>query len=226
MVVSAKIGTRRSIEWGTTNNKQYLLSQTGNRRFWPLETGKINIEALTLDRKQLLGEAATYEATGESITLDEKLWGDAREAQELRRVADPWEDILNHMPDSVTVQEGGYQTRTETVIHRAGDGSERVASADVLLHVLRISAAQQNSGHGQRLAQAMARVGWNRNKSGLVTINGRSVRGYVRPDGTLPIGSSLKDEMNTNQLGDIGAHAAMAPDGEGTNLPDKEGSPN
>ena len=30
---------RRSIEWGTTNNDQYLLSQTGNRRIWPLKTG-------------------------------------------------------------------------------------------------------------------------------------------------------------------------------------------
>jgi hypothetical protein len=33
---------RRSIEWGTTNNDEYLLAQTGNRRFWPLKTGKIN----------------------------------------------------------------------------------------------------------------------------------------------------------------------------------------
>lgn len=80
---------RRSIEWGTTNNKEYLLSQTGNRRFGPLETGKIDIEALKVDREHLLGEAATYEAAGESITLDQHLWGDAREAQEQRRVADP-----------------------------------------------------------------------------------------------------------------------------------------
>jgi hypothetical protein len=39
---------RRSIEWGTTNNNEYLLSQTVNRRFWPLAVGKINIEALSV----------------------------------------------------------------------------------------------------------------------------------------------------------------------------------
>ena len=89
---------RRSIEWGTTNNQEYLLSQTGNRRFWPLETGVIDLEALKRDREQLLGEAATYEADGESITLDPSLWGDAREAQEQRRVADPWEDLLRYRP--------------------------------------------------------------------------------------------------------------------------------
>src|SRR5262249_45577714 len=85
---------RRSIEWGTTNTKQYLLSQTGNRRFWPLETGKIDLAALIRDREQLLGEAATYEADGESIVLDKNLWKDAETAQEQRRVVDPWEDIL------------------------------------------------------------------------------------------------------------------------------------
>src|SRR5207253_5402351 len=92
---------RRSIEWGTTNNNEYLLSQTGNRRFWPLKTGRIDIEALRRDREQLLGEAAAYEAAGESVILDQKLWADAREAQEQRRVIDPWEDILGTMPDSI-----------------------------------------------------------------------------------------------------------------------------
>jgi predicted P-loop ATPase len=157
---------RCSIEWGTTNNNEYLLSQTGNRRFWPLETGKIDIEALKREREQLLGEAATYEATGESITLEEELWGDARAAQEQRRVADPWEDILTHMPDH---------------IHKSGDGYERVASADVLTRVLDIPKAQQTSAHGQRLAHAMKHVGWNRNRGGRVTIDGVAVRGYIRP---------------------------------------------
>jgi predicted P-loop ATPase len=158
---------RRSIEWGTTNNTEYLLSQTGNRRFWPLKTGKIDIEALRRDREQLLGEAATYEAAGESITLDPSVWGDARDAQEQRRVKDPWEDLLNDMDDYV--------------IRRAGDGYERVASADVLTNVLQIPRAQQTSAYAQRLAHAMERVGWKRNPSGRVTINGATVRGYIRP---------------------------------------------
>ena len=159
---------RRSIEWGTTNNKEYLQSQTGNRRFWPLETGKIDAEALIRDREQLLGEAATCEAAGESIELDERLWGDARDAQEQRRVVDPWEDILANMPDDV--------------IHKSGDGYERVASADVLEHVLEIPKAQQTSMHGRRLADAMERVGWDRPPTGRLSINGRQARGYVRQE--------------------------------------------
>ena len=171
---------RRSIEWGTTNNKQYLLSQTGNRRFWPLETGMIDIEALKRDRDQLLGEAAAYEATGECITLDPSLWGDAREVQEQRRVADAWEDLLDPIPDSVEVNEDKYSTRTVTIIHKSGDGYERVASADVLTSVLQVPKAQQTSAHAQRLAHAMEHLGWDRNPAGKVTINGVPVRGYIR----------------------------------------------
>jgi predicted P-loop ATPase len=159
---------RRSIEWGTTNNNEYLLSQTGNRRFWPLETGKIDIAALKREREQLLGEAATYESAGESVTLNEKLWGDARDAQEQRRVADPWEDILTHMSNH------------DHLIHRSGDGYERVASADVLTRVLDIPKAQQTSAHGQRLANAMKHAGWDRNPGGRVTIDGNPMRGYIR----------------------------------------------
>ena len=169
--------SRRSIEWGTTNNKEYLLSQTGNRRFWPLETGKIEIEALIRDRGQLLGEAATYETAGESITLDESLWADARDVQEQRRVPDPWEDILDHMPDNVTTALDGIVT----IVHKSGDGYQRVASADVLTYVLQIPKAQQASSHAQRLAHAMEHVGWRRNRGGRVTINGTPARGYIRP---------------------------------------------
>ena len=154
---------RRSIEWGTTNNDQYLLSQTGNRRFWPLKTGHIDIEALRRDREHLLGEAAAYEAAGENITLDPSLWEDARQAQEQRRVVDPWEDILVNLPDTVNIQER-YETRSLKIVHRSGDGFERVASADVLEHVLGIPRGQQTSAHGQRLAKAMEHAGWGRNR--------------------------------------------------------------
>ena len=157
---------RRSIEWGTINQDVYLLRQTGNRRWWPLKTTRIDIEAVIRDRAQLLGEAATYEADGASIVLDEKLWGDATKAQEQRRIPDPWEDILADMPSKV--------------IHKSDDGFERVASADVLLNVLLILAERQTSGHGQRLSLVMKQLGWERNESGLVTINGHVRRGYVR----------------------------------------------
>jgi predicted P-loop ATPase len=159
---------RRSIEWATTNNEAYLLSQTGNRRWWPLKTGKLDIEALKRDRDQLLGEAATYEAAGERIGLNESLWSDARNVQEQRRVTDPWEDALANVD--------GYSD----IVHKLGDGFERVFSSDLLAHVLQIPRAQQTSQHSQRLAHAMKHVGWGRSENGRITIGGVTLRGYVR----------------------------------------------
>jgi predicted P-loop ATPase len=161
---------RRSVEWATTNNETYLLSQTGNRRWWTLKTGKIDIEALRRDREQLLGEAAKFEAAGEDIGLDESLWGDARNAQEQRRVTDPWEDNLADLDGDLHF------------VHRLGDGFERVFTADILTNMLQIPAAQQTSQHTQRLAHAMQHAGWGRTDSGRITIAGVTKRGYIRPD--------------------------------------------
>jgi len=76
---------RHSIEVGTTNSSEYLQSQTGNRRFWPLRVLKsIDVEKLKRDRLQLWGEAAHYQSQGESLVLDKALWGKAGQEQEER----------------------------------------------------------------------------------------------------------------------------------------------
>jgi hypothetical protein len=85
---------RQFVVVGTTNHGQYLRDMTGNRRFWPVAVGRIDLELVARDRDQIWAEAAHMEEQGESIRLDRALWEAAGEEQEKRRVTDPWEELL------------------------------------------------------------------------------------------------------------------------------------
>jgi predicted P-loop ATPase len=175
---------RHSIEVGTTNHTEYLQSQSGNRRFWLLTVTKmIDVELLRRDRLQLWGEAARREAAGESIVLDKDLWPEAEIEQEERRVKDPWENIVSNIPERVSLPAPeGKEPTVVQIVHRE-DGFEKVISADLLTHVLRIPVGQQKVSDSMRLATVMRLAGWERDPDRKkLTINGRQVRGFYRKE--------------------------------------------
>jgi predicted P-loop ATPase len=176
---------RHSIEVGTTNADQYLQSQTGNRRFWSLRVLKpIDIDKLGRDRLQLWGEAAHYQSQGESLVLDEALWGTAGIEQEARRTTDPWEDLLRDMPKVAVVREfkdGFWRQEDVQIIYRDEEaGEDRVAAADVLEYLLKIPPGTLQTGHSMRLSTVMRNLGWERPHNGNVTVGSKRLKGYLR----------------------------------------------
>ena len=84
---------RQFVLLATTNQSAYPTDPTGNRRFWPVKLGKIDIDAIERDRDQLWAEAAHYEAQGEAIYVkDDAIRRALRAAQEEREERDVWED--------------------------------------------------------------------------------------------------------------------------------------
>jgi hypothetical protein len=133
---------RQTVFIGTTNEDQYLRDPTGNRRFWPVRTGTIDLEALRRERDQLWAEAASLEAGGVAISLDQALWVEAQVEQEARMEDDPWIDVLSRV---------------------AGDlvsGHERISSNLLLEVKLQIPPERQQQYHLKRLAGAMRKLGW------------------------------------------------------------------
>jgi hypothetical protein len=79
---------------GTTNDKEYLVDDV-NRRMWPVKIKCFDLVALKRDREQIWAEAYQRGVAEEaSITLDPKLWAAAGEAQDARRLRNPFVEIL------------------------------------------------------------------------------------------------------------------------------------
>ncbi len=159
---------RRCIFFATTNGERYLKSQTGNRRFWPVRIGRIDLEALTRDRDQLWAEACCMEATGHSLALPESFWGAARDTQDSRQEEDPWE---------VTLETVKPRHKHPTI---DGQSEEwRLATKVILDQHLQVGPEKQNMGTLKRIAFIMRKLGWH--GPDVMKIGDEIMRGYRKP---------------------------------------------
>jgi len=169
---------RRTIFCATTNEDDYLRDPTGNRRWWPVAIGRIDLDGVARDRDQLWAEAAFAEASAETLALDETLWGAAGIEQRARQEHDPWEDII-----SAWLQECKWKAAKDGWYTRAPDdngGFEfRVASAWLLGEVLGIAKDRQGDAVAKHLAKTMRSLDWDRPTT-TIRIGGAVVRGFVK----------------------------------------------
>ncbi len=144
---------RQCILFGTTNPNLYLQSATGNRRFWPVTTGTVDLDGLRRDRDQLWAEALVRER-GASLVLSPKLWGEAAERQESRRETDPWEDKLS------------------------GLKGKKIPTQNILEGILEIPSDRQTQWMTKRIAHAMRKNGWDGPKT--IRDGNSTYKGYTR----------------------------------------------
>jgi len=93
---SAEDIPRQTVFCGTTNATEYLRDETGNRRFWSVKVGKVDVEGIREQRDQLWAEAIARYRAGESWWIDDdRLLEDAEASQEERRHVDPWVEKID-----------------------------------------------------------------------------------------------------------------------------------
>lgn len=155
---------RQCIFFGTINPGEggYLTDATGNRRYWPVEVTKVDIELIMSRRDQIWAEA--YRA----FLADEPWWLDAeQEKLAMRQVAsrekyDIWDEVL----EAKLIDNGVYTTTLAAALQAIGVPSERM-----------------DDRAKDRVASCLRRLGFEskprkeRDGSG----ERRSVRIYVRP---------------------------------------------
>lgn len=129
---------RRAVFMATTNEKRYLRDATGNRRFWPVRAGQIDLEGLAEARDQLLAEAVHAYRAGEPWYITDQTMQRQAEAEQAARVEDdPWKATI------ASWLTGKDETTTRGI-----------------LEWLEVDTRTQHAGHAKRVAGIMRRLGW------------------------------------------------------------------
>ncbi len=132
---------RQCVFAGTTNANAYLKDETGARRFWPVEVGTIDTEALGRARDQLWAEAVKRYRAGDRWWLDTaELASAAAEAVADRYEGDPWEMLIaNHVA-----------------------GRKGTSVTEILRDAIEKEPSQWTRGDQMRVGRCLTALGWRR----------------------------------------------------------------
>ncbi|MBB5691713.1 P-loop ATPase [Roseomonas alkaliterrae] len=160
---------RQCVFAGTVNPDTYLRDETGNRRFWPLRCGDIDLEGLRRDRDQLWAEAvARYRAGAPWWIEDRALVAEASAAQEARYQGDAWDARIERWLVSerkpVNVGVGHFEDWQERFVPRAKPLTD-VSIGEVLEQALGIEAAKWTKGDQMRVGAYLKAKKWERYKT-------------------------------------------------------------
>jgi predicted P-loop ATPase len=188
----AKDYPRSNVFGGTTNEQEYLIDRSGNRRFWPVRVSVVRIDSLVADRDQLWAEAHYRYSRGDLWYADTPSLRRLCEAQQYDRCAsDPAEAVV-----AAWLQDPRHRTTGDTL---AATGSPvhlpagRPRTVDICVHALGIPIDRIGRGDHMRAADILRQLGFERGR--LESENGVRVRRYTL-HGTALRDDTLRDDIH------------------------------
>jgi len=149
---------RQLVFVGSTNRTEYLIDETGGRRFWGVACSAIDLDLTAARKDQLWAEAARAYHAKEKWWLDsEELLHSAAEAQETRFQADAWEEDI-----VAALEPYNWQSRGEITVSR-------------VLEAIRVETARRDRAAQMRVAACLKRMGYTMR---VARENGVMVRRY------------------------------------------------
>ena len=147
---------------GTVNDQTPFTDPTGNRRFWPVRCGAVDIDALLHDRDLLWAEAYDRFKAGQAWWLETAELNQAATAEQDERY-DPgvWDDVIL---DWVENPKQSYDRAERTPIPLEPFDSEpgRVTVTDILLHAIRKPLDHLTHSDRNQVVRCLSHAGWKR----------------------------------------------------------------
>jgi len=132
---------RQCVFAGTVNHHDYLKDDSGGRRFWPVQCGRIDVGRLEQDRDQLWAEAKAKYAGGAIWWLETAELVEAAEQQQAERYEeDPWSEVIASWAEV----------------------RETVALSEILENCLAKPRSQWTQVDKNRVARCLRRMNWER----------------------------------------------------------------
>jgi len=157
---------RQCVFAGSVNPDTYLRDETGNRRFWPLRCGSIDLDGLRRDRDQLWAEAvARFNAGAPWWLEDRELIAGADVVQEARVQPDAWDTLIDRWlvseKERVNVSFGAYENWQEEYVPRPTPLRD-VSVGEVLEQALCIEPAKWTKADQMRIGTFFKAKKWVR----------------------------------------------------------------
>jgi predicted P-loop ATPase len=157
---------RQCVFAGSVNPDTYLRDETGNRRFWPVRCGTIDLDALRRDRDQLWAEAISRFRAGAVWWLtDPDLIGMAHAEQESRYQSDAWDELIERwlVRDRRRVNRGynGFEDWRDEEIVRTVPLSD-VSVGEILRDAIGLDPGRWTRADQMRVAAYLKRQNWER----------------------------------------------------------------